>query len=121
MSYVAYKLIHFLGIFVMLTVLAASAMHTLGGGTRATNPHRRLLGVTHGIAAGLILTGGFGMLARLGIMHTGLPGWVYLKLVIWLLLSAAMALVYRGYARSVLIAVPVLAVAAAAIALVKPF
>lgn len=121
MSYVAYKLIHFLGIFTMVTALAASAMHALGGGSRASNPHRRLLGAAHGIAALLILTGGFGMLARLGVMHTGLPGWVYLKLVIWLLLGAAIFLVYRGRARMVMIAVPVLAVAAAATALLKPF
>jgi hypothetical protein len=63
------------------------------------------------------------MLARLGIVHGGLPNWVYAKLTIWLLLSAAFMLVYRStrFAGSLLIATPFLALLAAAIAIYKPF
>lgn len=123
MSYVTYKLIHFFGIFAMLVALAATGMHVLRGGTRADNPYRRVLAVAHGISAFLILLGGFGMLARLGVMHGALPVWVYLKLLIWLTLAAAMALPYRGraYARTLLIALPLLTLAGAAVALLKPF
>ena len=123
MSYAVYKLMHYLGIFMLITALAATSMHVLRGGSRTDNPYRRALGITHGIAAALILTGGFGMLARLGVMHGALPNWIYAKLAIWVALAAAMAVPYRGrtYARALLIAVPVLALAAGAVALYKPF
>jgi hypothetical protein len=123
MSYVAYKLIHFAGIFTLIAVLAAASMHAIRGGTRADNPYRRLLGAAQGIAALLVIVGGFGMLARLGLLQEGLPKWAYLKLVIWLALGAALALPYRGraHARALLIALPVLAVAGGATALLKPF
>ena len=123
MPYPVYKLLHFLGIFMVLTVLAAASMHVLRGGTRADNPYRKALGTAHGVGAFLILLGGFGMLARLGIMHGGLPLWAYLKLAIWVALSGAIAVVYRGpgLARALLLAVPLLALLAGAIALYKPF
>ncbi len=123
MPYAVYKLMHFLGIFMLITAIAATSMHVLRGGTRADNPYRRILGATHGIAAALILTGGFGMLARMGAMHGALPNWIYAKLAIWFALAAALVVPYLGprYARALLIAAPVLAVAAGAVALYKPF
>ena len=123
MSYPVYKLIHFLGIFILIAALTASAMHAVRGGTKADNPHRRSIGILHGVSLFLILLGGFGMLARLGIVQGGLPGWIWGKLVIWLILGGALTLAARGRepARLVLIGVPVLALAAGAIALYKPF
>ena len=52
-----------------------------------------------------------------------LPGWVYAKLVIWTLVAAAPALLYRSpqLARLTMLAAPVVAVVAAAVALYKPF
>jgi hypothetical protein len=122
MPYAVYKLVHFLGIFTVITVLAAASMHVLRGGTRTDNPYRKVMGAAHGVGAFLILLGGFGMLARLGIMHGGLPLWVYFKLAIWVTLSGAIAVVYRGpgLARTLMFAVPLLAVLAGAIALYKP-
>jgi hypothetical protein len=121
--YQAYKLIHFLGIFSLLISVAIAGAHVLRGGTRADNPYRRTLSIVHGLASFLILLGGFGMLARLDILQGGLPGWVWGKLVIWLLAGASMGVVYRsaGLARTVVIALPVLAVIAAYFALYKPF
>lgn len=123
MSYPFYKIMHFAGIFVMLVALAATCMHAVMGGTKADNPMRKALGAAHGIAALLILTGGFGMLARLGIIHGGLPVWVMIKLVIWGTLAAAIALPYlsRGWARALLVAMPVLAALAGVTAILKPF
>ena len=123
MSYEVYKLIHFLGIFVLLTALTAGCMHALRGGTRADNPYRKPLAAAHGIAMFLILLGGFGMLARLGIMQAGLPAWIYIKLAIWIVFGAALVLVQRssGLARMGVIGLPLLAVLAAAVALYKPF
>ena len=123
MPYPIYKLIHLLGIFTVLVILAAACMHTVRGGTRELNPHRKLMGAAHGIASFLILLGGFGMLARLGIVQGGLPSWIIAKLFIWTLVSGAIALVYRGpgMARALLIALPILATLAGYLALYKPF
>jgi hypothetical protein len=123
MPYAVYKMIHFLGIFMLLMTLASSCIQMLAGGMPASRSDRRRLGAVHGVAAFLVLLGGFGMLARLGIAQDGLPVWIYLKLTIWLILGAALALVYRGarVARIVLVAAPLFAVLAAAIALHKPF
>ena len=123
MPYPVYKLIHFLGMFTLVIVLAAASMHVLRGGTRHDNPYRKTFAIAHGIASFLIILGGFGMLARLGIVQGGLPGWVIAKLVIWALLSGAIAFVYRGpgLARTLLLSMPVFVVIAAAIALYKPF
>lgn len=121
MPYPIYKLIHYLGIFTVVIVVALICMHVLRGGTRADNPHRRALAIAHGTAMVLVLLGGFGMLARLG--SNGIPAWLYPKLLIWLFLGAASALPYRGrtVARVLLVALPVLAVLAAYFALYKPF
>jgi len=107
---------------VLMTSLAWSGAHALRGGTKADNPHRRLLGAAHGIAAILIPLGGFGMLARLGIVQGGLPGWIYVKLLIWLVLAAAIVIPHRRpqYTRALLVTLPFLALAAAATALLKP-
>ena len=122
MSYTAYKLIHFLGIFTLLTTVASSAVHVLRGGTRADHPYRRLLLPVNALAAFFVLLGGFGMLARLGVSHAGLPGWIWLKLSIWVLFLGALRLVFRdaAFARALLVALPLFAVLAAAIALYKP-
>ncbi len=123
MSYQVYKLIHFLGMFSAVAVLAATSMHMLGGGSRADNPHRRAFAIVHGVAGFLVLLGGFGMLARLGLVSGGLPRWIVAKLVIWLVLTAGLTIAYRDrrYARVVLVALPLLAMSAGAIALYKPF
>jgi hypothetical protein len=122
MPYATYKLMHFLGIFFIITVVAAASMHTLRGGSRADMPYRRWFAVAQGIAALAVLTGGFGMLARLGVMHGALPGWVYAKIVIWGALGGALFLAYRRrYALALLIGVPLLALAAGAFAIYKPF
>lgn len=122
MPYPIYKLIHFLGIFVLLITLAVPSLHLLRGGTRTDLPGRRALAAVHGVAAFLILLGGFGMLARLGIVQGGLPGWILVKLAIWVALSAAFSVALRtsASARAVLVAAPLLALAAAAVALYKP-
>ncbi|MHC4378673.1 MAG: hypothetical protein ACYS26_18895 [Planctomycetota bacterium] len=45
-----------------------------------------------GILSLLVLTGGFGLMARLGY---GIAGWILIKLVLWLALSAMAALAFR--------------------------
>jgi uncharacterized membrane protein SirB2 len=124
-SYITYKLVHFAGIFMLIAALAATCMNAMRGGPRTEYAWRRALGAAHGIAVFLILLGGFGMLARLGIMRAedGFPGWVLAKMAIWFVLGAAFVLPRfgRGFARALLVAAPVLAAGAGAIALLKPF
>ena len=122
MPYVVYKLMHFLGIFMVITALGDEHARPA-----RRNSHRQSVSarscITHGVAAALILTGGFGMLARMGVMHGALPNWIWAKLAIWVTLAAALVVPYLGrtYARVLLGAVPLLAVAAGAVALYKPF
>lgn len=121
--YAIYKLVHFLGLFVSMAVLATVSLHVLAGGTRATNPHRRVVALVHGVAVFLVLLGGFGMLARLGIVQGGLPTWILVKLTLWGVLAVAVTLAYRGatLSRLVLIGAPLLGVLGGATALYKPF
>ncbi|MFM9013841.1 MAG: hypothetical protein ACKORK_09765, partial [Gemmatimonadota bacterium] len=68
------------------------------GGTRRGPRARRVLVALYGGGLFLILLGGFGMLARLGIARAGVvafPGWLWAKLAVWALLGAVMLLPYR--------------------------
>jgi hypothetical protein len=93
-SYQVYKIVHFVGIFMVFVSLGASAMHSINGGRR-DHSWRRPTAFTHGIGLFLVLVGGFGLLARLGISQGGLPGWIYAKLVIWFLLGAMLSVTIR--------------------------
>jgi hypothetical protein len=70
----------------------------------------------------LMAVSGFGMLAKLGLM-AALPGWAYVKMLIWLLLGGAVTLVKRkaGWGLSLLSGLALLATLAAYMAIVKPF
>lgn len=123
-SYAVYRLLHFIGIFLVLTALGGLALHAGSGGTRATSRARGMIAALHGIGVLLILVAGFGLLARLGIMHgAGFPGWIWAKLAIWLVIGAWMALPYRfpALARASLLVVPALGAVAAYLAIFKPF
>jgi hypothetical protein len=63
----------------------------LGGtGTRQLD---RAMALIHGFGMLLVLVGGFGMLARMGI-HS-FPLWVWIKLIVWLALGGSMVLAKR--------------------------
>lgn len=128
--YATYKVVHYLGIFILLTALAArlgraaAASAAPAAATPTADPWKKRLGIAHGTALFLILLGGFGMLARLDVTHgLALPGWIWAKLGIWTLLGAAILVASRIPALSgrLLLVVPALAVLAGVIALYKPF
>ncbi len=113
-SYDVYRLVHFAGIFLLFLSFGGLLVHVRNGGDLAGNPSRRLIAAGHGVALFLILLGGFGMLARLGIT-AGLPGWIHVKLTLWALFAVAIALPYRfpRAATAMWFALPVLALLSA--------
>lgn len=122
--YAVYRIVHFFGIFLLFVSLGGLAFFAANGGTRETNASRKLVAALHGVAAFLVLLGGFGLLARLGVMHgEGFPGWVWAKLGIWALLGAAIMIPYRtpALARPLWMSLPVLGGMAAYLAIYKPF
>jgi hypothetical protein len=70
----------------------------------------------------LVLLGGFGMLARLGI-HWPWPGWVLGKVIIWIILGGIIALIYRlpHVGKALWYIVLLLGTLAAYLAIMKPF
>jgi hypothetical protein len=114
-----YKLMHLLGLFLVLIALGGLALHGANGGSRETQRWRRPVAITHGLGLLLLLVGGFGMLAKLG---AGLPPWAAGKLVLWLALGAALGLLGRRPAlgRPLWFVVPLLALGAAMLAIYKP-
>jgi hypothetical protein len=123
MSYVAYKLIHLVGIFTLFVALAGMATHATTGRPKGENPIHRSLLILHGVGALVTLTGGFGLLARVGVDHGQLfPGWVWAKLILWILLGGAIALPYRTtrLARTLVLALPLLGLLGAYLASFKP-
>lgn len=116
-----YKLLHLLGVMMVFIALGGVAIHAATGASRQSNPNRRALGVLHGVGLLLLLVAGFGMLPRLGASMTG--GWLWTKVVIWLLLGGATVLPYKGrsLASAMLGLVPLLGLLAAYLAIYKPF
>lgn len=121
-SYQVYKLVHLFGIFLTIVSLGSMYLHAMNGGTKETNPSKKLMSISHGLGLFLVLLGGFGMLARLNLMQH-MPGWVIAKLVIWVVLGGALAIPARApqYARPLYFAIPILGVLAGYFAIYKPF
>jgi hypothetical protein len=122
-SHQLYNVVHIVGIILMMSALGGAAVYGMTDTPLETRRVRRLLGVLHGIGAFLILLGGFGMLARLGVMHgAGFPGWIWVKVVVWALLAVALVAPYRrpALAKPLLLALPILGGLAAYMAIYKP-
>ena len=88
-----YKNIHFIGIFMVLMALGGLLLHAINGGAK-DHAWRKPIAITHGVGLFLILLGGFGMLARLGIFWSW-PGWVAGKVAIWVILGGLVAVIFR--------------------------
>jgi hypothetical protein len=119
-----YEILHVLGIAMIFVAIGGVAVHAANGGSKATSGTRGLVSTMHGLGALLILVGGFGMLARIGFQHGGnFPGWLWVKIAVWLVLSAVVLLPYRkpALARPFVVLLPLLAGVAVYMALYKPF
>ena len=116
-----YQILHQIGIVLVFMSIGALCLHAMNGGTRESNRGRALVAITHGTGLLLILVAGFGMLARLG-MSSGVPGWAWLKVGVWLALAAAIVVPYRKpeWSRAIWFALPVLAALATYSVLYRP-
>ena len=124
MSYAIYKLVHLLGILSLMVALAGMAVHAAAGHSKEENPNHKTLLAFHGLGALLALTGGFGLLARINVQHGEMfAGWVWGKLLLWVLLGGLVALPYRnrGLARLLIVILPILGLLGAYLANYKPF
>ncbi len=121
MPYAFYKAMHFFGIVMLFTALGGTVLHVINGGNKASNAARGLVAALHGIALALILTGGFGMMARLGYI-TEWPGWIYGKLAVWVALPILGVIAQKKpeHGRTVLVLIPLVGLLAAWLAIYKP-
>ena len=88
MCYSTYKLLHFLGIFMVFTALGGWCVHAANGGRRAEDRAGPWLKFLHFVGFALTVLGGFGMQAK--VTELGWPGWLLAKIGIWVLLGASM-------------------------------
>lgn len=121
MSYEFYRTMHFIGFFLLFSGLAG-VLFAGTTGTPLKKGTRAFLFALHGIGLLAILTGGFGMLARLGLVRE-LPGWIYAKLVIWVVMAIAISAAKRlhRWAPALMIALIAIGALAQWIAMTKPF
>lgn len=122
MSYYFYKVLHVTAVLAVFAAIGGACLHAMNGGAREGSSGRGLVNALHGIFLFVALVGGFGLLARMG-MATGWPGWVWAKLVIWLVVGGLVALPYRKpeLAKPLLLSLPLLGLAASWLAVTKPF
>lgn len=119
MSYEFYKVLHVLGLSLVVLSLGGVIHHVINGGTKQSDAFRKGTMITHGVGLLLLVVAGFGMLAKMGIYSP--PVWVIGKIVIWLALGAFVAFAYKrvALARKFWFAVPALVVIATFLAIYK--
>lgn len=101
--------------------LGGVVMHVINGGSRDYS-FRKVASIVHGIGMVLVLVAGFGMLARLNI-HWPWPGWVFAKVILWLIFGAALGLIYRfaDHAKLIWWITLILAIFTVYVVMFKPF
>ncbi|MGC6416802.1 MAG: hypothetical protein ACON3Z_06780 [Bradymonadia bacterium] len=117
MSYQIYKIIHVVGLAMIMLGLGGLMFHALGGGEKKHDGRRGMM-MTHGGGLFLVILGGFGMLARKGI-HWPWPGWVTLKFGLWVGLGVVTLLLYRNQTLNRLVYILALIMAGLAVGAVQ--
>jgi len=90
-SYRFYKILHLTGVFGMLLALGSAA----AAGPQIDLDARRRNGILHGIGMVLIIVAGFGMLSR---GNLGFPGWVIVKVFLYIVVGALPMIARRRHA-----------------------
>lgn len=120
-SYQFYKVMHIIGIMMLFFGLGGLLLAYASQGQMKAKI--KMIGfMAHGLGLLLVLVGGFGMAARLGLVG-GLPPWIHFKLLVWVLLGVAVSLLKRKsqWTSTLFAAILVLGSAAAFVATYKPF
>ncbi|MBO6575434.1 MAG: hypothetical protein JJ896_08465 [Rhodothermales bacterium] len=118
MPLILYKVLHLLGLMLVFAALGGAAIEA----ALKEKPWKKMHAILHGSGLFLLLLGGFGMLARLGII-SGWPGWVWAKLAIWVILGGSLTAMRKmpERGRPLLFGAILLGTLAAYLALYKPF
>jgi len=114
-----YVFIHLIGVLVLFMALGGTFIHVINGGTKQTNVWAKPLAALHGAGLLVILVFGLLGLVSLGIKPSDFNMWVFVKLLIWLFMGAALVLPYKvkGSAKALMFVVPLLGAVAAYIGL----
>ncbi len=120
MAILVYKIIHLTGIALTLMALGGAMVYSISGGAKADLNWRKGVAISHGVGLFLVLLGGFGMLARMGI-HWPWPGYIMVKFGLWIVFGGLLTLAYKKASSALWIVTIVLFAAAAYLALLKPF
>ncbi len=115
MEYSVYKLIHIAGILGLFTAMGSIIASDKKKPVMMTN-----FVIMHGISLVFILVSGFGMQAKGDLEFSG---WLIAKVVIWLLLGAALVVLKRGLLSTSLTWLLILALGTTAgyLAIYRPF
>lgn len=122
-SYDVYKVLHLLGVAMVIVGIAGNGVGVAVGGPERSHSVHRQLRALHGVGWLIVITAGFGLLARLGVDHREIyPGWVWLKLMIWLVAGALFTVPHRRprLAVPLVLSLPLLVGLAAFVARYKP-
>lgn len=125
-TYLVLKALHVAALVVAFVGVGGLAAHAAAGGAKSENRMFGPLSALHGAGLLVALLCGLGMLMLGGMGKPGSPSgaWAGAKLVLWILLGASARIPYRrpAQARSLLLlGLPLLALVAAGIAILKPF
>ncbi len=125
-TYLVLKTLHVAAIIIAFVGVGGLAAHAAAGGGKADNRMFGALSALHGAGLLVALLCGIGMLMLGGMGKPGSPSavWAGAKLVLWMLLGASVRLPYRGVPKAkwlLVLWLPLLAVVAVGVAILKPF
>jgi hypothetical protein len=120
MDYPTLKIVHLVGL--VLVFMGLAGVLASKASTDVPFKKRWLFHLSHGVGLLLIICSGFALAYQLGVREV-VPGWLKGKMVIWLLAGGSMVLATRfsRFAGSLLIFFALLVLAAAWLAIEKPF
>ncbi len=94
MSYQVYKIIHIVSIVLFFATYAMAAVKA------KSNQSFKLEKILTGVFLLLIVTGGMGLGARLGVMKGSWPLWINIKMAIWIFIGMSGHIVLKRWPQS---------------------
>ena len=121
MPYEFYKVLHIFGLLLTFSGLAGIIAISINQSSVAAGA-RKFIYISHGVGLVILLVAGFGLAARLNLLASGIPTWIWIKLVIWLLIGGIVTLIKRKpqHAWKLYVFVLLLGTCAAYLAVNKP-